>query len=145
VEREEILSRLNRPQGVCLATVDRGEPRVRGIQLYAVDERGVLFQTGPMKAMHKELLAHPMAELCFIDPKDFLQIRVRGEFAASTDEALKREIVDHPSRVYLNPWRERVGDETFFAQITVFQMRKATAQVWTMETNFSPAPAVDLY
>jgi pyridoxamine 5'-phosphate oxidase len=145
VEREEILSRLNRPQGVCLATVDQDEPRVRGIQLYAVDERGVLFQTGPMKAMHKELMAHPMAELCFIDSKDGVQIRVRGEFIASTDEALKREIVDHPSRVYLNPWRARIGDEAFFAQITVFQMRKATAQVWTMETNLNPTPAVELF
>lgn len=144
MNREEILARLNRPLSAYLATLDHGEPRVRGIQLYAVDQRGLLFQTGPMKAMYQELLANPKAEVCILDPETQAQYRVRGEFELSADMDLKREIVDHPSRFYLKPWRASVGDEVFFASIAVFRMRRATVQVWTMQTNLSPMAALDL-
>lgn len=146
MDRQQILERLNKPQGASLATVDQGEPRVRGIQLYCADARGILFQTGPMKVMHRELTAHPMAELCVIFPEEWMQIRVRGEFHAIHDMALKEEVVNHPSRVYLEPWRKAVGDQEFFANITVFGMsREVTAQVWTMDTNFKPMAPIVLY
>lgn len=145
MNREEILARLNRPLSAYLATIDQNEPRVRGIQLYAVDQRGLMFQTGPMKAMYRELLANPKAEVCILDPETQVQYRVRGEFEIADDLALKREIVEHPSRVYLKPWRAAVGDAVFFASIAVFRMRKATVQVWTMQTNLAPMAALDLF
>jgi pyridoxamine 5'-phosphate oxidase len=144
MNREEILGRLNKPQAAYLATVDDGEPRVRGIQLYAVDDRGLMFQTGPMRAMYRELRANPKAELCVVDPDTHAQYRIRGEFEVADDIELKREIVDHPSRVYLQPWRDAIGDAAFFASITVFRMLRATVQVWTMQTNLSPMAAIDL-
>ncbi len=144
MNREEILVKLNQPQPAYLATVDGGEPRVRGIQLYAVDRRGLMFQTGPMKAMYRELTTCPKAELCVVDPETHAQYRIRGEFEVADDRALKEEIADHPSRVYLRPWRAAIGDEAFFSSLTVFRMRKATVQVWTMATNLTPTAAMDL-
>lgn len=99
-----------------------------------------------MKVMHRELEANPKAELCVVFPDDWMQIRVRGEFHPIHDMAVKEETVNHPSRFYLEPSRKAVGDEVFFANITVFGMsREVTAQVWTMDTNFKPMAPVVLY
>jgi pyridoxamine 5'-phosphate oxidase len=144
MDREAILAKLNKPQAAYLATISDGEPRVRGIQLYAVDGRGLMFQTGTMKEMYRELKACPKAELCVVDPETHEQFRIRGEFEVADDLQLKREIADHPSRVYLRPWREAIGDQAFFEKLIVFRMRKATVQIWTMATNLSPMPSMDL-
>jgi len=145
MEKQQILSILNQPQPAYLATVDQGEPRVRGIQIYAADQRGLMFQTGDMKAMYAEIKANPQVELCVLDPQTQAQIRVRGKFEVCNDLALKKEIAEHPSRVYLVPMRKAMGDDAFFQMLTVFQMKAATAQVWTMESNMKPYAPVDLF
>lgn len=144
MQKQEILSVLNQPQPAYLATIENGEPRVRGIQIYAVDHRGLMFQTGDMKAMSSQIKAHPQVELCVLDPKTHAQIRVRGKFEVCEDLEIKREIAEHPSREYLIPMRQAMGDEAFFQMLTVFRMRSATAQVWTMASNLTPFPPVEI-
>jgi pyridoxamine 5'-phosphate oxidase len=145
MEKQQIVNVLNQPQPAYLATLEDGEPRVRGIQLYAADHRGILFQTGDMKAMAAQMQRHPQVEFCVLDTATNAQIRVRGRFEVCADMEIKKEIAEHPSRFYLVPMRQAMGDEAFFRMLTVFQMKKATAQVWTMETNLKPMPPVELF
>lgn len=145
MEKQQILSILNQPQPAYLATISNGEPRVRGIQLYAADHRGLMFQTGDMKSMHAEILANPQVEICVLDPQTHAQIRVRGKFELCEDMGIKTEIAEHPSRFYLVPLRKAMGDEAFFKMLSVFQMKNATAQVWTMETNLAPLAPMGLF
>ncbi len=144
MEKQQILSILNKPQPAYLATLENGEPRVRGIQLFCVDHRGLIFQTGEMKAMADQIKANPQVELCVLDPETQAQIRVRGKFELCDEMDLKIEIVEHPSRFYLKPMREKMGDDAFFRMIQVFRMQEATAQVWTMATNLSPMAPMKL-
>lgn len=145
MEKQQILAILNKPQPAYLATLENGEPRVRGIQLYCADHRGLMFQTGDMKAMATQIKTNPQVELCVMDSETHAQIRVRGKFELCEDMEIKKEIVEHPSRVYLKPMREKLGDAAFFPRIQVFRMQEATAQVWTMATNLSPMAPIDLF
>lgn len=145
MEKQQILSILNQPQAAYLATLENGEPRVRGIQLFCADERGIVFQTGDMKAMTQQILHSPQVEFCVIHPDPYAQIRVRGKFEICADLEFKKEIAEHPSRGYLLPMRASMGDEAFFRMLTVFRMQQATAQVWNMETNLQPREPVDLF
>lgn len=136
--REEILAFINRNNIGSLATVDGTTPKVRGINLYAADSRGLIFHTGSMKPLYGELLANPKAEYCFWDPSSFVQVRIRGEFHEETSRTLKEEIVAHPSRAFLKPWMAESGREAFFDLLKVFRMREGEALVWTFATNFEP-------
>lgn len=145
MNKNEILARLNMPQPAYLATLENGEPRVRGVQIYAVDERGLIFHTAETKAMYAQIKAHPKVELCVLDPETHAQYRVRGEFEETADLELKKEIFAHPSRPYLKPWMETMGEDAFYSFLRVFKLKNATAQVWTMATNASPLQPVELF
>jgi hypothetical protein len=69
---------------------------------------------------------------------------VEGRFELVEDMALKEEIVNHPSRKFLKPWREQQGDEAFFSFLKVFRMQHGKAHVWCMEDNFKPKEYIEL-
>jgi len=48
--KEQIFEVMNGNLGFHLATVENGEPRVRGMMLYKADETGIVFHTGDFKA-----------------------------------------------------------------------------------------------
>jgi pyridoxine/pyridoxamine 5'-phosphate oxidase len=73
-----ILELLTANPAFYLATTDLGEPRVRGMLLYRADAGGILFHTGAMKEVCRQLLTDPAVELCFFDPQRMTQVRVRG-------------------------------------------------------------------
>jgi pyridoxamine 5'-phosphate oxidase len=136
--REEILAFLNANGVSYLATVENGEPRVRGMAHYKADEQGILFHTGEGKDMTMQLRDNPKAELCVFDPKSGAQVRVRGTAKFIDDRAIKDEMVEN--RPYLKPIVEAVG----YAGLVVFRLVNCQATVWTMATNLEPKTWVKL-
>lgn len=138
----EILELINQNPVMSLATCENNQPHVRGILMYKADEEGIWFHTGNTKDLYRQLVANPKAEVCFNCGK--YQIRVEGEFTLVNDMAKKEEIVAHPSRKFLQPWRQSQGDEKFFNFLQVFVMKNGKAHVWTMEDNFKPKEYIQL-
>jgi pyridoxamine 5'-phosphate oxidase len=134
MDRHDILALINANPAFFLATVEEGEPRVRGMLLYRADEEGILFHTGGMKDVYRQLLANPAVELCFFDQQKMVQIRVRGNVRIVDDLQLKKEIVNSPGREFLKPWVESQG----LGVLTVFRVVECRALVWTIATNFTP-------
>lgn len=137
---QEIYALLNRNPAFHLATLENGEPRVRGMFLYRADSEGIVFHTGPIKEVHHQLLANPSVEMCFNDFKENIQVRVRGEARLVPDQALKQEIVNAPGREFLRPWVEKSG----YDMLSVFRIINCRASVWTMATNFDKKSYVEL-
>ncbi|KAF0215943.1 MAG: pyridoxamine 5'-phosphate oxidase-like FMN-binding [Geobacteraceae bacterium] len=140
MDRHEILSLINRNPAFFLATMEKGEPRVRGMLLYRADEGGIIFHTGAMKDLHRQLSANPAVELCFNDWQQQIQVRVRGNARQIGEPRLKEEIVNSPGREFLKPWVEKMGLEV----LSVFRVEDCQALVWTMATNFTAKELIPL-
>lgn len=140
MNKNEILQFLNANMVFHLATVEEGEPRVRGMWLYRADENGLIFHTGKQKDLHRQLSDDPRVEMSFNNGKfgDLTQVRVRGKAELVEDLELKKEIVQ--KRPFLKPWVEQGGYE----QMAVYRVRKGKAAVWTMKDNFAPKEFVEL-
>ncbi|HBG05411.1 MAG: pyridoxamine 5'-phosphate oxidase [Geobacteraceae bacterium GWC2_58_44] len=129
----ELLALINRNPAFFLATVEDGEPRVRGILLYRADAHGIIFHTGAMKDLYRQLLANPAVELCFNDWQENIQVRVRGRAVLVGNPHLGEEIVNSPGREFLKPWVEKQGMEA----LAVFRVEGCQAHDWNMTTNFA--------
>ena len=97
--------------GFHLATIDGDFPRVRGMFLFRADSNGIIFHTGAFKDLYSQVLACPNVELCFNEQNT--QVRVSGCLEIIDDNALKDEIVNHPSRAFLQGWRNSMAAEEF--------------------------------
>lgn len=142
--KEEIFNIINAnlPTVMYVATSENGQPHVRGILLFRADENGIIFHTGEMKDLYRQLLANPNAEVCFESGK--YQVRVEGKFELVNDDNLKREILNHPSRAFLRNWANEQGEQAVLDFLRVFRMTHGKAHVWTMEDNFKPKEYVML-
>ncbi|OGW34488.1 MAG: pyridoxamine 5'-phosphate oxidase [Nitrospirae bacterium GWD2_57_9] len=140
MNKNEILQFLNANMVFHLATVEDGEPRVRGIWLYRADENGLVFHTGKMKELHRQLSADPHVEMSFNNGKfgDLTQVRVRGTVELVEDLELKKEIVQ--KRPFLKPWVDQDGYE----QMAVYRLKNGKAAVWSMSDNLAPKEFVEL-
>jgi len=140
MNRSELLAFLNANPVFHLATVEGNKPHVRGMYLYQADENGILFHTGKMKDLHKQLIVNPNVEMSFNNGKfeNLIQVRVSGTAELIEDMDLKKEIVQ--KRPFLKPWVERDG----FDLLAVYLLRKGTAVVWSMNANFAPKEPVEL-
>jgi len=79
--------RLPEPTAFALATVgDGGQPSVRILLLKGVDERGFVFYTNYASRKGSELLAHPLAAMCFHWQPLERQVRVEGRTEPVTTE-----------------------------------------------------------
>ncbi len=136
--KDEIMALL-RANPVCfLATVENDTPRVRGMQTYAFDERGLLFQISSIKDVYTQLVKNPKVELCYNDMKSGVQIRVSGTAEFLGGRALTEEVLQ--KRPFLKPLVATYGDEV----IKVFKVAGAVACVWTRETQLAPKEYVTL-
>jgi pyridoxamine 5'-phosphate oxidase len=133
MNKDEILAFLNAHPVFHLATAEGDRPHVRGMLLYRADENGILFHTGKMKDLHKQLTLNPNVELCFNngDFDDLVQVRVSGLVELVEDLELKKEIVE--KRDFLKSWVEREGYEP----LAVYRVKRGVATTWTMKTNFA--------
>lgn len=136
--REEILAFLNKNNVCFLATVEDGEPRVRGMMLYRADDQGVIFHSGEFKDIPSQLRKCPKAELCVFDPQSGTQVRVRGSVEFVDDKALKDEIIE--ARPFMKPFLEAKG----YDSMVVFRVKDCEASIWTMAANLEPKTYVKL-
>lgn len=128
---QEIYQLLNENPVFHLATMDGDQPRVRGMLLFRADENGILFHTASTKDVFAQIKENPKAEMCFSCKGT--QIRVTGVLEQVFDEKLKEKIFLHPTRKFLQAWKEN-GVNDF---LQIFVMKNCTAVAWTMETNFA--------
>jgi pyridoxamine 5'-phosphate oxidase len=142
--KKEVLDLMNNNPAFFLATVEENQPRVRGMLLYKADESGIVFHSGTMKDVYKQIIANPKVELCFNDFKGGIQVRVSGELEIVEDNTLKDEISEHPSRVFLKQWKESGVLQDFYKTFAVFRLKNGIATYWTMETNFTPKEQIIL-
>jgi uncharacterized pyridoxamine 5'-phosphate oxidase family protein len=134
----EILDFIRANPACHLATVEGDQPRVRGMFLYRVDEQGIIFHTGTGKAVWGQIVANPKVELCFLDPKRNLQIRVEGLAEPLSDVILKEQIVQE--RSFLKPIVDASGLDSF----GVFKVLLLRAALWSMETNLEPTKWIEM-
>lgn len=140
MNREEILNFLNTNPVFHLATIEGQKPRVRGMLLYRADHDGLIFHTGKMRDLHRQLTENPKVELSFNNGshEDLIQVRISGAAELVEDLDLKKEIVQH--REFLMPFVEQNGYEP----LAVYRIRKGVASVWTMKTNLEPKNYVEI-
>ncbi len=140
MNKTEILAFLSANPVFHLATVEGSKPHVRGLLLYRADEKGIVFHTGKMKDLHKQLTANPHVEMSFNNGKfeDLIQIRVSGVVELIEDMDLKKDIVQ--KREFLKPWVDRDGYES----LAVYRLKNGKAAIWTMKANFAPKEFIEL-
>lgn len=138
MQSEEIFELINRYPAFHLATMDGDQPRVRGMLLFRADSRGIVFHTASTKDVYRQIKENPKAEMCFSCGD--IQIRVTGVLEQNDDSTLREEIFSHPSRKFLQAWKEKGIDNL----MQVFVMKECTAVIWTMATNFEPKQPVKL-
>ena len=136
--RDDLLQFLNANPLCSLATVEGGEPRVRGMHLYRAEASGLLFHTAEPKDLYRQVRENPRAEACFVSPDSHLQIRVRGEMEVVEDLELKKEMVN--AREYLQPLVWSNG----FDILKVLRMKNCTALIWTSDLDFMPKMPIEL-
>jgi len=144
VEKQELYELMNRNPVFHLATIDGDQPRVRGMFLFRADQDGILFHTGAMKPLYRQVRETPNVELCFFDPKSNLQVRVSGSLEIVEDHALKDEIYDHPTRAFLKGWRENGALADFYQSFIVFRLKQGRATTWSMASNFDAPQPIQL-
>lgn len=130
MEKQEIFKLINSNPVFSLATVDGDQPRVRGMLLFRADSDGIIFHTASTKDVYRQITANPKAEMCF--QCGDIQIRITGTLEKVEDEALRNEIFSHPTRKFLQAWKDN-GVENL---LTIFRMKNGRAVIWTMADNF---------
>lgn len=76
--------------------------------------------------------------MCFFS--NGTQIRVSGVLEHVMDDKLKEEIFNHPSRKFLQAWKDNGIDHL----LNVFRMKNCEAVIWTMEKNFDKKEPIKL-
>ncbi|MCR4909123.1 MAG: pyridoxamine 5'-phosphate oxidase family protein [Lachnospiraceae bacterium] len=93
---DKVFDFMNKAETYYLATVEKGEPRVRPFGTVLLYEGRLYIQTGKSKDVSKQLSADPHAELCAF--KDGKWLRVRGELINDDRIEVKRAMLDkYPS------------------------------------------------
>lgn len=140
MNKSEILEFLNANPVFHLATIEGDKPRVRGMLLYRADENGIIFHTGKMRDLHRQLTQNPNVEMSFNNSSDenLIQVRVSGTVELIENIKLKKEIVEE--REFLKPLVEQMG----YDFLAVYRMKNGTASVWAMKTNLAPKELVEI-
>lgn len=128
VTRDEVLAFLNRNPVCHLATVENGQPRVRGMFMYRADEQGLIFHTGTHKSLARQIQTGMPVEVCFNNSD--VQVRVAGVAEVIDDITVKQEIVS--VRAFMQPWIEKHGLDL----LLVVRITHCQASVWTIADNF---------
>ena len=136
--KEEIIAFVDKNPVFALATVDGNTPHVRDMMVCKADDEGIVFCTGKVKDVHKQITANPAVEMCFYSPDDQVQVRIAGSVELTEDLDLKKEIVEKFE--FLKPWIESAGYEA----MAVYRVKGGKACVWTMEKHDAPKEYIDL-
>jgi pyridoxamine 5'-phosphate oxidase len=142
MNKKEILEMINANPAFHLATVEGDQPHCRGMFLYRADENGIVFHTGTMKDVYRQIAANPKVELCFNDYQNGVQVRVAGRLESIEENAVKDEVAAHPTREFIRQWRAKGLFKDFYNEFKVYRLKGGKAVVWTMATNFAPKEEV---
>ena len=143
--KQEIFDFMQSNPAFYLSTIDGAEPRVRAMLLYKADDTGIYFHTGPFKEVYQQITQNPCVQLCFYDPAQGLQVRVRGTLAMVSTRELKEEVAAHPSRAFMQAWKAHCPtEEDFWGMFDVFCLQNGAANVWTFASNFAPKEDIAL-
>lgn len=138
MNKDQILALINKTTFCTLATVDGTKPRARTVMILRADERGILFNTGKMKDLYRQIAANPEVELCFYEHTERVQVRVSGRLEEQRDaETIELVLSKLP---FLKPIVEAHGTDT----LAPYALKHGRATVWTMATNMEPKTFVDL-
>jgi pyridoxamine 5'-phosphate oxidase len=106
--REVGAERLPEPTAFSLGTVgDGGQPSVRILLLKGVDERGFAFYTNYASRKGSELLAHPLAAMCFHWQPLERQVRVEGRAEQVTPEEADAYFASRARGSQIGAWASR--------------------------------------
>ena len=145
MKKEQIFEILNANPVFFLATTEKNEARVRGMMLYKADDSGIIFHTGSNKDVYHQMRNNPNVQLCFYDTEKNIQVRVRGTVEFLEDIELKKEISNHPTRVFMQSWKANCATEQeFYEMFSVFRLKNGLANIWTFESNFAPKEDITL-
>ncbi|MEW6609426.1 MAG: pyridoxamine 5'-phosphate oxidase family protein [bacterium] len=138
--QKEVLEFINENMACTLATCVDNKPHARWMWMYRADEKGIIFHTGAVRDVYKQLRANPNVELCFynMDPQNMVQVRVSGVAEPENDMKLKEEIIS--SRPFLKPIVDQYGHEI----IAVFRVKEMVATVWSMAKNLEPKEVIHI-
>lgn len=140
--KQEIIEAITKNPVFYLATVEGDQPRVRGMLLYKADDEGIVFHTGKMRELYKQISENNKVELCF-EAND-VQIRISGELELIEDNGFKDEVANHPTRKFLDPWRNSMSVDEFHEAFAVYKLAHGVATLWTMAKNLEPKEVVQL-
>jgi pyridoxamine 5'-phosphate oxidase len=106
--REVGVERLPEPTAFALGTVgDGGQPSVRILLLKGVDERGFVFYTNYESRKGGELLAHPLAAMCFHWQPLERQVRIEGRAVQVSDEEADAYFATRERGSQIGAWASR--------------------------------------
>jgi pyridoxamine 5'-phosphate oxidase len=106
--REVGAERLPEPTAFALGTVgDGGQPSVRILLLKGVDERGFVFYTNYASRKGSELLAHPLAAMCFHWQPLERQVRVEGPTVQVSPEEADAYFASRARGSQIGAWASR--------------------------------------
>ncbi len=131
--RDEVLAFVKANPVSFMATVERGQPRVRAMQTALVEPAGLVFCTGVQKDVCHQLAASGAVELAYWDPKSGTQVRVRGEMERVADVAVTKRIVDEVF-TFLKPVVEQHG----YGALGTFRLECGTSSVWRAAQGTMP-------
>ena len=137
MDKKEIYEFMNSNRAFYMATCEEGTPHVRGLYLHRADENGVIFTTGKMRDLYRQLRKNPRVELCF--HKELFQLRVSGVVEELDDDIeLKKEIV--AARPFMKPWIDAAG----FTPMAVFRVVNCVATTWSMDKTLAPKEFIEI-
>lgn len=138
MNKQEIFQLMNENPAFHLATMDKDQPRVRGMLLFRADEDGIIFHTSDIKDVFDQIMKNPKVELCFNGKGK--QVRVSGVLELVEDKKLVEEIYNHPSRQFLRNWKKQGVD----CGLKIFRLKNGKAVVWSLQTNFDKREPIQL-
>ncbi len=137
--KAEILKFINANPDSCIASIENGKPRVRGITIYKADDKGIIIQTWTLKDFHKQLQKNPDVEMCFSCTKNGLeQVRINGQLELVDDLSLKQQVVKD------RPFMKGVVDAKGYDVVAMYRLKNGKAFGWTPRENFSPKNYIDI-
>lgn len=94
-------------KSVTFATVNRGEPAARIVDVMLADETGLYFVTGRGKHFYRQLMASQAVAICGMDER-YVSVRIVGDFAPCNDRAVVDKVFEHnPVLTSLYPGEKR--------------------------------------
>lgn len=122
-----------------IATMDKDQPRVRGLAFWFADETGFYFQTSSIKEFPHQLKKNPKAEICFYKHYGMIgtMLRITGKVEFVNDIKLKEKVLLD------RPFLKTYGITLDNSKLILFRISHGQAHFWTLDNNFKPKEYIE--